>query len=72
MTDRIITFEELCEATGYKRAKELRENLEDNQIPFIIGKDGRLWTTTGLVMAAKGFGDKNTNMLQTPDPSSIL
>lgn len=49
----VLTESQLAESTGYKRRGDLEKYLQEQGIKFFTGKGGKLWTTTGLVEAAK-------------------
>lgn len=45
----IITQEELAEATGYERPADIRRCLERQGVKVFTGREGRVWTTLGLM-----------------------
>ncbi|MCP5136548.1 MAG: DUF4224 domain-containing protein [Gammaproteobacteria bacterium] len=54
----VVTEETLFAMTGYKRSGDLRTYLTEKRIPFQVGKQGRVWTTTDALN--KGLGVSNT------------
>lgn len=63
MHPSIITEDDLMAATEYTTRGRLESHLRDNHIPFFRGRDGRLWTTLGLIESARLKQDR-----QTPQP----
>lgn len=55
MVNGAITTEDLLELTGYEREGDLRRALDDQHIPYFLGKGGKPWTTIGLIESAKGL-----------------
>lgn len=45
----IIRQEELLEATGYERPRDLEKCLKRQGIKFFYGKGGRIWTTPDIL-----------------------
>ena len=55
MAQGLLSTEELLGTTGYDRVGDLRRSLDDQRIPYFLGKGGAPWTTIDLVNAAKGL-----------------
>lgn len=56
MIHGLLTTEQLQEAFGYDRVGDVCRALDDQGIPYFIGKGGRPWTTYALINSAKGLG----------------
>lgn len=52
----IVTEDHLKEVTGYSARGHLEHWLRANRIPYYRGKDGRLFTTIGLLESVKTGG----------------
>lgn len=55
MAQGVLSTEALMGATGYERVGDLRRSLDDQHIPYFLGKGGAPWTTIDLVNSAKGL-----------------
>jgi hypothetical protein len=55
-TDRLVTHEELAQATGYTRSADIRRCLERQGIRVRVGRGGRVWTTLGAIQGLPPAG----------------
>jgi hypothetical protein len=55
INNAILNADDLLATTGYERDGDLRRSLDDQRVPYFVGKGGRPWTTIGLIEAAKGL-----------------
>jgi hypothetical protein len=64
-----LSTKALLDVTGYERVGDLRRSLDNQRIPYFLGKGGAPWTTIDLVNAAKGL---QTNTSPQPIGAEIL
>lgn len=55
---QLVSEADLLDSTGYAHRGHLENWLRDNRIEYWRGKDGKLFTTVGLMEAAKLGGDQ--------------
>jgi Domain of unknown function (DUF4224) len=55
MRGTIVECEDICAVTGYERPAEAARCLRDQGIKVFNGRNGRPWTTVGLIEAAGGL-----------------
>ena len=53
MNPAFVSQDELAEQTGFKRQGDLERHLREEGIQFFRGKGNKIWTTIGLIEAAK-------------------
>ena len=66
MIGDIYELEDLKQITGYERSGDIKTNLEKQGITIFVGKDGRIFTTKGLIEAA-GSSAGNLQNLKAQD-----
>lgn len=55
MRGSIVECEDICAITGYERPADAARCLREQGIKVFEGRNGRPWTTIGLIEAAGGL-----------------
>ncbi|HVT35661.1 MAG TPA: DUF4224 domain-containing protein [Nevskiaceae bacterium] len=61
MESAIVQEEELLKSTGFEKRGWLENWLREQGIEYFRGKDGRVFTTVGLLEAAKQRGARGSS-----------
>ena len=72
MIGEVYEFEDLQKITGYKREADIKTSLMKQGVLCLTGKGGRPYTTRGLIEAAGGLGNIESERLQNLTAGDIL